>query len=248
MIEAETVAALKQAEPPPQSRYPAFEPRAHVVSMEGKPYWHDSRGALVPERLVSAKDQLIDEVVRKQIHFAMDLSDQVARFKTYCFAELAGLMDLLAQDYQVQVGGEKGNTTFLSYDGCQKVQVQIGERMEFGPEIKVAKAIIDECLHEWTGDSHDVIRALIERIFNVGKEGQIDRAALFQLMRMDVADERWRRGVAAIRDSIRVTGTKRYIRFYWRADTDGEWSAITIDLAAAPVGAAQHTSTGDGRS
>lgn len=230
--------------PPPASRYPAFEPRAHIVTMEGRPFWRDSRGALVPKRLVGPKDQLIDEVVRRQIHFALDLSDQVARFKTYCFAELAGLMDLLAQDYEVQVGGEKGNTTFLSYDGCQKVQVQIGERMEFGPEIKAAKSLIDGCLHEWAGDSHDVIRALIERVFSVGKEGQIDRAALFQLMRLDVADERWKRGVAAIRDSIRVTGTRRYIRFYWRPDTDAEWSAITIDPAAAPVGLASPVTDG----
>jgi hypothetical protein len=233
----ECVVASQEAAP--ISRYPAFQPGAHVVTLDGKRYWHDVRGALVPESLVKAQDQLIDEVVRKQIHYAMDLSDQLGRFKGYCFAELAGLVALLEQEYEVSVGGSKGNTTFMTVDGCQKVQVQIAERMEFGPEIKVAQTLINECLKEWAGESHDVIRALIERVFAVDKEGQIDRAALFQLMRLDVQDERWQRGMQAIRDCIRTVGTRRYVRFYWRPTPDSDWNSITLDIAAAPVGTGQ---------
>jgi hypothetical protein len=37
----------------------------------------------------------------------------------------------------------------------------------------------------------------------------------------------------AIRDSIRVIGSRTYVRFYQRPAPDAAWSAVTIDLAAA---------------
>ena len=37
----------------------------------------------------------------------------------------------------------------------------------------------------------------------------------------------------AIRSSIRVTGSKEYVRFYTRESIEDGWSAITIDLAKA---------------
>ena len=37
----------------------------------------------------------------------------------------------------------------------------------------------------------------------------------------------------AIRDSIRVIGSRTYVRFYDRPAADAAWRAVTIDLAAA---------------
>jgi hypothetical protein len=36
----------------------------------------------------------------------------------------------------------------------------------------------------------------------------------------------------AIRDSIRSTGTKAYVRFYERPTHDGEWRAVRLDIAS----------------
>ena len=65
------------------------------------------------------------------------------------------------------------------------------------------------------------------------KEGQINRAAIFMLLRLDIEDERWQRAMSAIRDAMRVVGSKIYVRCYERDRLDAEWHAVTIDLAKA---------------
>lgn len=204
-----------------------------TIDVGGQPYMRDSKGALVPLSLVKAQHKLEDEMVRKVMGFARDLSGQIGRFKGHTFEDLNGFQSLLEQEYGARAGGSKGNVTFQSFDGLQKVQVQIADQLAFGPELQAAKLLIDECLIEWGAESRVEIRALVNRVFNVEKEGQINRSELFSLLRMELTDERWVRAMAAIRDSIRITGTKSYVRFYERASPDAGWRAVTIDLAAA---------------
>ncbi len=53
------------------------------------------------------------------------------------------------------------------------------------------------------------------------------------LLRLDIQDARWRHAMDAIRDAMRVVGSKTYIRFYTRPSADAGWEAVTIDLAKA---------------
>jgi hypothetical protein len=208
-----------------------------VETIGAKVYWRDARGALVPAELVKAQDQLQDEVVRKVMGYAVALSEQIARFRGHTFEDLNGFQSLLDQHYGGKAGGKKGNVSFVSYDGTLKVQVQIADQLSFGPELQAAKKQIDACLTEWGAESHEVIRALVNRVFNVDKEGEVDRSALFELLRLEVEDERWLSAMAAVRDSIRVIGSKEYVRFYRRDRVEDAWRAVTIDIASAGAGA-----------
>ncbi len=204
-----------------------------VIDVAGKPYIRDAKGNLVPVESVKAADMLMDETVRKIVSFARDLSGQIARFKGHTFEDVNGLQALIAQEYGASVGGKKGNITLSSFDGCLKVQVQVADLIEFGPELQAAKRLIDDCLNEWSADSRAELRALVNRVFQVDKEGQVNRSELFMLLRVEIADERWRSAMNAIRDSIRVIGSRTYVRFYERPAPDAAWRAIPIDLAAA---------------
>ena len=204
-----------------------------TVTFAGERYMRDSKGALVPVGLVKPQHKLEDETVRKVMGYARSLSDQIARFKGHTFADLNGFQSLLEQEYGARAGGAKGNVTFQSYDGLQKVQVQIADQIAFGPELQAAKTLVDECLVEWGAESREELRALVNRVFSVEKEGQINRAELFSLLRMEIEDPRWRRAMDAIRDAIRVVGTKQYVRFYERETTEDGWRAVTVDLAKA---------------
>lgn len=204
-----------------------------TIEIGGKHYMRDARGALVPVELVKAADKLQDEVVRKVMRFAEELSAQIARFKQHTFADLNGFQSLLEQEYGARAGGAKGNVSFMSFDGTLKVQVQIADQISFGPQLQEAKKLIDACLLEWGAESRAELRALVNRAFNVEKEGQINRAELFSMLRLEIEDPRWSRAMDAIRDAIRVTGTKEYVRFYRRDSADAPWRAVTIDLAAA---------------
>lgn len=206
-----------------------------VITLGNNKYMRDARGALIPLEQVKPADKLEDETVRKVMKFARELSDQIARFKGHTFEDLNAFQSLLEQEYGTAAkrGGAKGNVTFQSYDGTLKVQVQIADQLSFGPQLQQAKTLIDECLVEWGAESRAEIRALVNRIFSVEREGQINRAGLFQLLRLEITDERWLRAMEAMRDAIRVTGTKAYLRFYERDSSDAAWSSVTIDLAAA---------------
>lgn len=215
---------------------PAFTPLppqpTPVIEIEGKQYQRDARGALMPVETIKPQHKLEDETVRKCIGFARSISAQIGRFKAHTFEDLNGFQTLLEQEYGARAGGAKGNVTYQSYDGLLKVQVQIADQLAFGPELQTAKKLIDECLLEWGAQSHEAIRALVNNAFSVEKEGQINRAELFGLLRLEVTDERWQRAMDAIRDAIRVVGTKSYVRFYERSAPDAAWQPISINIAA----------------
>lgn len=202
-----------------------------IEHIKGKDYMPDAKGKLVPVELIKPADKLEDETVRKIMAYATDLSEQIARFRGHTFEDLGSFEALLQQEYDTKKGGKKGNKTFMTFDGLKKVQVQVSDFIDFGPQLQIAKELIDECLNEWAEDSPAEIRAIVTRAFNTDKAGQINRSEVFMLMRLEIEDERWKRAVEAIRDAMRIVGSKTYIRFYERKSLDDAWKAVTIDLA-----------------
>lgn len=204
-----------------------------TIAIGRKTFMRDSAGRLVPVELIKPQHLLEDQTVRKIVGFAQDLSEQISRFRGHTFDDVSSFAELLAEKYQAQVGGKKGNVTLTTYDGLSKVVVQVADQLAFGPELQVAKKLVDDCITSWSDGARTEIRALVEHAFQVDKEGQINRAALFQLRRLDIDDEHWRSAMAALGDAIRVVGSKQYVRFYRRATLTAKWEPITIDLAAA---------------
>lgn len=208
-------------------------PHPAAIDVGGEPYLRDAKGSLVPIAAIKAADLLMDEAVRDVLEKAKALSAFIAAFKVDTFESVEALQALIAQNYGAVVGGKKGNITLMSFDGCQRLQVQVADLLDFGPELQAAKALIDECLTEWAVGTGVELRALVNRVFQVDKEGQINRAELFMLTKVEITDERWLRAMDAIHDSVRVIGSRRYVRFYDRPAPDAAWRAVTIDLAAA---------------
>lgn len=204
-----------------------------IIEIEGKPFMRDAKGGYQPLSLVKTTDVLIDEQVRKIFGFALALSEQVSRFKGHTFDDLGALDALLEQEYGLSVGGAKGNKSYMTVDGLMRIEIRVSDLMTFGPELQIAKGLIDECLNEWTADSRPEISAIVTRAFNTDKEGQINRAEIFMLLRLQIEDERWKQAMRAIHDAIRVIGSKTYMRFSMRESFDAPWTTVTIDLAKA---------------
>lgn len=208
-----------------------LDPR--IKEINGKHYMTDAKGALVPIEIIKPIDKLMDELVGKLFGYAAPLAAEIGRFKGYTFADVDSFIALIAQEYGSTIGGKKGNITLTSYDGLHRVQVAVADHLTFGPELQVAKSLVDECLREWANESRAELRAVVESAFDVDKEGKINRAKLFSLLRYEVADTRWQEAMRAIRDSIRVTGSKRYVRFYKRPNTDVDFAPMPLDIAAS---------------
>jgi len=206
---------------------------AGVILVGGREFMTNAKGDLVAVTNIKPADKLQDETVRKIIGFAADLSERIDRFRSHTMVDLGSFDALLEQEYGAKIGGKKGNRTYQTIDGLMQVKVQVADQIDFGPELQIAKSLLDQCMIEWTADSRPEIQSIITRAFNTDKEGQINRAELFMLLRLEIEDERWQRAMEAIRNSIRITGSKEYIRFYRRASINDQFQAITIDLAKA---------------
>ena len=213
---------------PAEPEVPVGEP---IITVGDNDYMQDAQGKLVPLGTVKPQHVLEDQSVRKIISYAEELNKRIARFRDHTFDDVTEFLNLLAEQYGGQRGGRKGNITLTSYDGTRKVVIQVQDHLDFGPELNTAKGLVDECIRDWGEGSHDHIRALVEHAFQVDKHGQINRAQLFKLGRLEIDDPKWVQAMQALRDAVRVVGSKEYVRFYKRASNRDRWEAITIDLA-----------------
>lgn len=196
-------------------------------------YLRDAKGRLVPEQMVRPTDKLQDQLVTKMMAHADELSARIARFKAHCFDDVGTFVDLLAEQYGATRGGAKGNMSFNSFDGRLKVVIAVAEHLTFGPELQVAKGLVDECIAEWAKGANDQIKVLVQHAFQTDQEGRVSREAIFALRRIEIEDERWQRAMVAIGDSVRIEGSKTYLRFYRRDRPEESWRPVTIALAAA---------------
>ena len=195
-------------------------------------YRMDGKGRLVPERLVRPQDDLEDQTVRRILAFSVDLADQISRFRQHSYADVAALLEVLASEYGGgRRPGRRGNYSLASYDGRLKVVIQVQDLVVFGPELQAAREIIDGCIEEWSDGTSDQIKALVQHAFAPDKQGQVSREAVLRLRRLDIDDDRWRQARRAIDDSIRVQGSKVYLRLYLRGSNEGTWRPVPIDIA-----------------
>lgn len=194
-------------------------------------YLKDSKGRLVPLETVDEWQLEQDAMVRNLHRLAIAQQQSLQEFKRYAYAECYAFLDLLAEKYGRSRGGAKGNVTFTSYDGQLQVKICMKSNIQFGPELQIAKGIIDECFHRWSEGADPNLRAVINDAFEVDKEGNLNTGRILSLRRLKIDDSEWLRAMTAIADAILITGSKSYINFLGR-NAEGKLISIPLDLAA----------------
>ncbi|BEV09332.1 DUF3164 family protein [Methylophilus sp. DW102] len=193
-------------------------------------YKQDASGNLVPLSKIKPIDLARDDLVLQMVAEAKHVNTEIAEFKSGVFADILAFVDLSAEQYDVKLGGKKGNVTLYSFDGRYKVQLAISETLVFDERLQAAKALIDSCINSWNMD--DNARVLINDAFRVDKEGKINTGRVLGLHRLNIQDEAWKKAMQAIGDSVQVAGSKRYVRFYERVGDSEKYEAIRLDIAA----------------
>lgn len=208
---------------------------AGITIVKGKEYVTNADGGLTPLALVKAEDFLEDQMVRKIIGFAKPLSAELARFKAHTRADIAEFDRNLEAKYGLVKRGRAGagNQKYRTIDGLMSVETRVNKLIEFGPQLQVAKGLIDECLNEWTEDGRAEIRGLVTRAFNVDQAGKISKDAVFELFKIESDDPRWMQAMEAINAAVRVIGSKEYLHFSFRESHDAEWIRISLNIADA---------------
>ena len=136
----------------------------------------DSAGRLVPIETVRPVDIERDKLVLEIVEKAKILSAAISTFKGAVFGDIEAFVELSAEQYGVQLRGAagKGNVSLASFDGRYKVQRAVAESISFDERLIAAKALIDECITDWSAGSRPEIHALINNAFQVDKAGKIN--------------------------------------------------------------------------
>ncbi|KXV39276.1 sulfate transporter [Gluconobacter japonicus] len=196
-------------------------------------YMTDSAGRLVPRANVKPEDLLQDELVKKLFERARSIRDGMRQFREDADSDIRAFLDLLAEQYGAKKGGAKGNLTLSTYDGCERVTIAISDTITFGPELQIAKELVDSCLTRWTEGGNANIRAVVTDAFDVGKEGKLNVSKILGLRRLSIDDEEWKRAMQAITDAVKVNASRSYIRFHERASPDAAFIQVPLDISKA---------------
>ncbi|MFA5751083.1 MAG: DUF3164 family protein [Candidatus Paceibacterota bacterium] len=191
----------------------------------------DHRGNLVPKTMVKSIDLLRNDLVNKIVDQAIRTSNVLTSFKALATTEIVAFVEQSATEYNVTIGGIKGNIQLLSFDGKYKVIKSINDYIVFDERIQVAKQLVDECISKWSKDAMSEIQILVNHAFEVDKQGKINTERILGLRRLNIDDEQWKKAMDAIGDSIQITGSKEYIRVYERKN-NGKYEQIPLDLSS----------------
>lgn len=194
-------------------------------------YKQDSQGRLVPVESIKEIDLMRDDLVMEIVDQAKKVHESLAAFKNKAFGDVRAFVDLSAEKYGAKIGGRKGNISLLSFDGKYKVLIANQDHIVFDERIQAAKALIDECIKDWTTGASAEIKALIDRAFEVDKEGKLNTGRILTLRRVNIVDKRWHQAMQAISDSIQVVGSKSYVRVYRRKSGSDVYEQVALDIA-----------------
>lgn len=194
-------------------------------------YRQDAQGRLVHESLIKPIDQARDKLVLELVDKAQALNKLLAEFKDSAFGDVAAFVDLSVEEYGVKRRGTKGNVSLMSFDGRYKITKAVQESVQFDERLQAARALIDECLLEWTEGARPEVVTLVNDAFRTDTKGEIRTARVLALRRLGIADERWQRAMTAIGEACQVVGSKDYIRVYERVGDTDQFKAIPLDIA-----------------
>ena len=187
-------------------------------------YRQDAKGRLVHESQIDAADLQRDELVRSLFARAEQLHEDLAAFKHQALDDIEAHIALVAEKYEIQVGGKKGNVTLMTYDGSLRIQRNVADRLVFDERLQVAKELVDRCINKWSGGANENLKVLVQDAF------QVER--VINLTRVKIADPDWEQAVNAIRDSMQVLDTSTYVRFYRRRQDSDSYEALPLDISA----------------
>lgn len=193
-------------------------------------YRQDARGNLVSVDNIKPIDLARDDFIREAFAKVLPLREQMKELKAQQMADANAFIDLSVEQYGAK-RSVKGNITLTSFDGKLRIAIAQADVLHFDERLQAAKALIDECLNEWTQDSRAELKIFVLQAFDVSQEGKINVRKVLDLRKLDIADEKWQRAMKAIADSLHTQATREYIRYYQRNEETGEYEHLALDFA-----------------
>ncbi|MBQ4860479.1 DUF3164 family protein [Pseudoalteromonas sp. MMG013] len=196
-------------------------------------FYTNRSGYKVPANKVSDNDKAQNTLVLELVQRAKQLSAEHDDFKRGVFTRVNDFIADMAHSYNVEIGGTKGNITLTSFDGKSRIKVGVADDVSFGPEILVAKELINGVVNELldhVGAEAQLIKDIAQEAFETNKEGQYSKAKIMNLRskyRYSHESDEWAEAMKAIDDAFILSSTKTYVLFHERNEL-GKWIQIPL--------------------
>jgi hypothetical protein len=188
-------------------------------------------GHMIPLHRIKPATLLEDQTVRDIAAKAFAMQVQLKALKVEMNEAVAAFMQLLHEQYGEHRGGRRGGVKLASFDGTLSVQVSVADLVEFGPELQVAKQLIDNCIGRWVVGANDNLSALVNDAFATGETGRVNTDRVLSLRRLKIDDPEWLKAMDAISDAVRVQRSKSYIRSYTREHPEADQVQLVLDIS-----------------
>ena len=187
----------------------------------------------VPVSRIRPEHVLEHNTVVDLVGAAQALNALMKQAKNEAFQKLEAFMDTLrGQFHATKKPGTSGGYTLESFDQLSKVVVTSANTITFGPQLVVAREKINGCIAEWSQGANENIQALVDDAFKTTTDGKVRVDLVLGLRRLNIKDEAWQDAMAALDASIKVAGSRRYIRFYTRKTFEAPWEQVPLDLSS----------------
>lgn len=197
--------------------------------IDGVIFREDSRGAWMPESSIKPQDILKDDLVESAADKIVDMRDKMKQLNQEIKDEIRAYIELIGEKYGVKLKGNKGNITLTSYDGRTRIVISISESIYLDENVIAAKELIDEYLEDEIKDASFDIKQLVTSAFRV-KQGVLDVRSILKLRSLHIDDERWKKAMDIIADSIVVKSSKSCLRLY-KQNAEGTMEYVPLDFA-----------------
>jgi len=202
------------------------------VMQAPKGFVFNASGDLIKESNLTPLQREEDALCKTLFPLAQSLNEQMAIFKYTSMHMVEQVIERCVKEHNIlKLKKIKGNVQFISIDGLIKIQRSIDDRIEINSNIEAARQLFDQyrdvIKREAGGDAQQWIDTSFET-----KNGKMSTGKLIEIMNKEIDHPIYRKGVEALRKSLFVSGTKAYLRFYYRESSDVEWKTLPLQFSS----------------
>ena len=202
-----------------------------MATKDEKGFWIDAAGNHIPPKYVDQVDKKRDAMVEKLFRYASKTQDHLRKLKNLIEEDVKKYLAWLATIKGEKAFNPGGNYQFKTFYGDKEICVRINKVIEFDERLKLAKQKIDRCIEKWSEGANDKLKTVIFDAFKVNKKGQVDTHRILGLRTLKIKDKEWAAAMELISEAITITGSRKYLIFHEREDSNGSWKTIRLDLA-----------------
>jgi len=163
---------------------------------------------------------------------AQEIHRLIAEFKFLSMNKVEQVLERLMNQHKiVKFKKIKGNVQFVSIDGLFKVQRAIDDKIEANAISEVARQFIAQYEEVVKQGSNTDASQWINTTFEHAS-GKLSVSKITDFMNKDIDHPLYRQAVEALRKSLFVSGTKAYLRFYFRETSDDQWIALPLAFSS----------------